>query len=153
MERTESKVMQVHPRDEQQCVELMQKFHWSLLSTQEIKLKDSHLEQTWSGDIQSVTETEHYVKLAFSRSLDLPNLQELKRIENQFFSLPQPDYPKLFPVSVWMWVIGAFFYGIGIIGWVIYFFVSYTPKKEMADKVYKELIQNRARLLSEAEKL
>jgi hypothetical protein len=127
MARTESKSMQVHPDEEQKLIELMQKFHWSLLSSQDVKTKDSHLEQNWSGDkIMSVTETEHYVKLAFSRDLDLPNLREIKEIENKYFSLPLPDYPKLFPVSIWMWVIGAFIYGIGIIGWLIYFFVSYN---------------------------
>ncbi|MCG2720465.1 MAG: hypothetical protein L6290_00395 [Thermodesulfovibrionales bacterium] len=153
MARTESKSMQVHPAEEQKLIELMQKFHWSLLSSQEVKTKDSHLEQNWSGDkIMSVTETEHYIKLVFSRDLDLRNLQEIKKIENKFFSLSTPEYPKLFPVSIWMWAIGALVYGIGIIGWLIYFFVSYKPKKDMADKTQEDLVRNRAKLLEEAEK-
>lgn len=152
MARTESKSMQVHPDEEQKLIELMQKFHWSLLSSQEVKTKDSHLEENWSGDkIMSVTETEHYIKLVFSRDLDLPNLREIKQIENKYFSLPLPDYPKLFPVSIWMWVIGAFIYGIGIIGWFIYFFVSYKPKKEIADKRHEDLVRNRTQILVEAE--
>jgi len=153
MARTESKSMQVHPAEEQKLIELMQKFHWSLLSSQEVKTKDSHLEKNWSGDkIMSVTETEHYIKLVFSRDLDLRNLQEIKKIENKFFSLSAPEYPKLFPVSIWMWVIGAFFYGVGIIGWLIYFFVSYKPKKDTADKTQEDLVRNRAQLLEEIEK-
>lgn len=153
MARTESKVMQVHPNDEQQVINLMQRFHWSLLNAQEIKLRDSHLESSYTGDIKSVTVTEHYIKLSFSRDIDLPNLDKVKRLENQFFSLPQPYYPKLFPISIWLWIILAFFYGIGIIGWLIYFFVSYTPKKELADKVYKELMQKRTQILEEVDKL
>lgn len=153
MARTESKSMQVHPDNEQELIELMQKFHWSLLSSQEVRTKDSHLEENWSGDkIMSVTETENYIKLVFSRDLELSNLREIKEIENKYFSLPLPEYPKLFPVSIWMWVIGAFFYGIGIIGWVIYFFVSYNPKKEIANKMHEDLVHNRTQLLNEVEK-
>jgi len=44
MARTESITFQVHPNDEQEQINLMQKFHWSLLSTQEIKTIDNHLE-------------------------------------------------------------------------------------------------------------
>ena len=152
MARTESKSMQVHPDEEQKLIELMQKFHWSLLSSQEVKTKDSHLEKNWSGDkIMSVTETEHYIKLVFSRDLDLPNIKEVKQIEDQYFSLPFPDYPALFPVSIWLWVVGVFVYGIGGIGWVAYYFMSFKPKKETADKAHKNLMQNRAQLLAELE--
>jgi len=124
-----------------------------LLSTQEIKVQDSHLEggTSWSGEktIMSVTKTEHYIKLAFSRDLDLPNLKEIKQLEDKYFSLPLPNYPKLFPISIWLWVVGAFIYGIGIIGWIIYFFVSYKPKKEIADKTQADLVRNRAQILNE----
>lgn len=97
----------------------------------------------------SVTKTEHYIKLAFSRDLDLPNLKEIKQLEDKYFSLPLPNYPKLFPISIWLWVVGAFIYGIGIIGWIIYFFVSYKPKKEIADKTQADLVRNRAQILNE----
>jgi len=150
MARTESKSMQVHPDNEQELIELMQKFHWSLLSSQEINVKDSHLKENWSGDkIMSVTETEHYIKLVFSRDLDLPDLKEIKQIENKYFSLPLPDYPKLFPLSIWLWVVGAFVYGIGVVAWLIYFFVSYKPKKATADKTHADLVRNQAQILDE----
>ena len=90
MARTESKSIQVHPNDEQNVIDFMQKFGWNLLSTQEIKTKDSHLEQR--GDsIYSVTESEHYTKLAFSRDLDMPHLKEIKAIEDEFNNLPSPE--------------------------------------------------------------
>ena len=40
MARTESKVLTCHPRDEQEIIDAMQKFHWSLLSTQEVNVVD-----------------------------------------------------------------------------------------------------------------
>lgn len=152
MARTESESMQVHPDDEQGMIELMQKFHWSLLSSQEIKTVDSHLEGTWSGDgIQSVTKTEHYVKLAFSREIDLPHLKEIKQIEKEYFSLPQPKYPRLFPGGIILWLVSAMFM-VGFIIWPIYFFLSYKAKKAKANEVLANLLNNREQLLKELEK-
>lgn len=95
MARTESKSIQVHPYDEQAQIELMQRFHWNLLNSQEIKNIDNRLERR--GDsIYQTSNTEHYVKLVFSRDLDLPNIDEIKQLEQEFFSLPYPDYPRAF---------------------------------------------------------
>jgi len=135
MARTESKTIQVHPNDEQSMIEFMQKFGWSLLSTQEIKVKDSHLEQR--GDsIYSVTQSEHYIKLAFSRDLDMPHLKEIKAIEDEYLNLPNPPpLPKLFPIHIAVWIIASFCWGIGIIAWIIYFFAFYQPKKKAFDRL------------------
>jgi hypothetical protein len=152
MARTESKSMQVHPDDEQGMIEIMQKFHWSLLSSQEIKTVDSHLEGTWSGDgIQSVTKTEHYVKLAFSREIDLPHLKEIKQIENEYFLLPQPKHPKLFPGGIILWLVSAIF-AVGLIIWPFYFFLIYKPKNAKANEVLANLLNKREQLLKELEK-
>ncbi|MBI1926102.1 hypothetical protein HYR99_17845 [Candidatus Poribacteria bacterium] len=70
MARTESISFQVHPNDEQEQINLMQKFHWSLLNSQEIKTIDNRLERR-GDDIYQVSSSEHYVKLTFSRELDL----------------------------------------------------------------------------------
>lgn len=150
MARTESSSFQVHPNDEQSQINLMQKFHWSLLNSQEIKSVDSHMEQR--GDsIYSVTSSEHYVKLTFSRELDLPNLKEIKELERQYNALPHPVYPKLFPASIWLWVIASLIYGIGIAGWVIYFFAMYSPKKNAADELSEQNRKKRDALLNELE--
>lgn len=141
MARTESFTIQVHPRDEQEQIGLMEKFHWSLLSTQEIKTKDSHLEARGDG-IYSVTETEHYIKLAFSRAMDNPNLGVIKKLEAEFFGLKFPTFPKLFPIHWGLWIFTAFMWGIGILGWLAYFFLIYKPKKASADVV---LAQTRRR--------
>jgi len=151
MGRTESISFQVHPDDEQSQINIMQQFHWSLLSTQEIKVIDNHMEQR--GDkIYSVTNTEHYVKLAFTRELDLPNLKEVKQLESEYNSLPHPEYPKMFPVSIWLWVVLALVYGLGILGWLIYYTTSYKPKKDKAEDVHSNLLKNRERILKEVQK-
>ena len=136
MARTESKSIQVHPNDEQSMIEFMQKFRWSLLSTQEIKVKDSHLEQR--GDsIYSVTQSEHYIKLAFSRDLDMPHLKEIKAIEDEFNNLPNPPpLPKAFPM--WAIVITILTCGMGLILEIIYFFAFYQPKKQAFDRLVEQ---------------
>ncbi|MCX6639030.1 MAG: hypothetical protein NTW14_00930 [bacterium] len=151
MARTESISFQVHPNDEQEQINLMQQFHWSLLTSQEIKTVDSHLEQR-GDDIYSVTNSEHYVKLTFSRELDLPNLNEIKRLEQSFFSLPVPKYPKLFPGTIWLYLVLSLFYGAGIVIWVAYFLMSYKPKKEEADCISQDNDQKRQQILTELAK-
>jgi hypothetical protein len=151
MARTESYSIQVHPNDEQAVINLMQKFHWSLLTSQEIKNIDSHLERR--GDtIYSVTNSEHYVKLVFSRDLDLPNLGEIKKLEQAYNDLPVPRYPKLFPVGLWLWIIFSLFYGIGIVVWLIYYFKSYKPKQSSAIRLSQENETKRQQILTELAK-
>ena len=147
MSRTESKSIQVHPNNEQSEIDQMQKFHWSLLNSQEIKTIDNHLEQR-GDDIYSVTKSEQYVKLTFSRALDLPNLESIRKLEADFFSLRSPPEPPLFPVSVWLWLVAAFFYGLGIVGWIVYYVLSYKPKCEAVAKLRAENESRRTQILS-----
>lgn len=151
MARTESISFQVHPNNEQDQINLMQTFHWSLLNSQEIKTVDSHLEKR-GGDIYSVTNSEHYVKLTFKRELDLPNLNEIKRLEQQFNGLPTPQYPKLFPGTFWLYLVLSFFYGLGIVIWLAYYFLSYKPKKEQADRISQDNQQKHQQILAELSK-
>lgn len=138
MARTESKTFQVHPNDEQDMIQFMQKFGWSLLSTQEIKTKDSRLEQRGES-LYSVTETEHYIKLAFSRDLDMPHLQEIKAIEDEYNNLPNPPpLPKLFPGHIMLWAVASLCLGIGIIAWLVYFFAFYKPKKSAFERLIQQ---------------
>lgn len=152
MERTESLTYQVHPDDEQGQINLMQRFHWNLLNTQTIKTIDNHLEQR--GDsMYSVTKTEHYVKLTFNRSLETPHLNEIRELEKRYNSLPVPQYPALFPVGLWLWVVASLFYGLGIAGWLAYFFLSYKPKKADAERIEAENRRQREQILSEVDQL
>ena len=151
MGRTESLSFQVHPNDRQEQINQMQEFHWSLLSAQDVKTVDNHMEKR-GGDIYSVTNSEHYVVLTFSRPLDLPNLNEVKRIEQSFYGLPVPQYPKLFPGTIWLYLVLTLFYGAGLVIWGAYFFLSYKPKKEVADRMLQDNEQKRQQLLGELSK-
>jgi hypothetical protein len=137
--RTESKVVQVRPEDEQQQIDFMHQFYWNLLSSQEIRSIDNHLE-TRGDNLYSVTKTDHYVKLAFSRDVKTPHLDKIKNLENEFFSLPIPKYPKLFPGSGCLWAIlfvCTFFVLVPF--WCIYFVVKYLPDKARAERQIKQL--------------
>lgn len=167
MARTESKSIQVHPYDEQSQIELMQRFHWNLLNSQEIKTVDNHLESR-GGSMYSVTNTEHYVKLVFNRDLDLPNLNQIKRLEQDFFSLPNPTYPEAFGCFIAqmlfvLFIVLAIALGMalnsGAVGTVLslilvvggyaaYLFMYYMPNKQEADQVMAETGQRQRELLS-----
>jgi len=89
MPRTESKTFQCHPNDAQQEIDLYQQFHWSLLSNQDVKTVDNSLEKR--GDsLYNVRKSEHYVKLTFSRDLDTPNLNEIKKLEAAYHAIRKP---------------------------------------------------------------
>ena len=151
MARTESVSFQVHPNDEQAQINSMQKFHWNLLNTQEIKNVDSHLEQR--GDaVYSVTKSEHYVKLSFTRDLETPNLVEIKKLEQQYDALPAVKRPVLFPGAWWLWGIATLFYGIGVIAWVAYFILFYSPKNNAADALTEQNKKARETIMTELEK-
>ena len=135
--RTESKMVQVRPEDEQNQIDFMHQFYWNLLSSQEIRAVDNHLE-TRGDNLYSVTKTTHYVKLAFSRDVALPNLDKIRNLEREFFSLPIPKPPKLFPFNgCLMAVIFLFTWPISIPLWIAYVLIKYFPdnarvKRQMA---------------------
>ena len=155
MARTESKTLTCHPDAEREIVNVHEKFHWSLLNSQDVKTVSEGLERGgWlnSDTIYSVRRTEHYVKLTFSRELDLPNLNEIKKLEGAYFGLPSPYYPKLFPIHIGLWAVLTLIYGAGIVLWLLYFFLSYSPKTAEAKRISESNAQERRRILSEVEK-
>jgi hypothetical protein len=152
MARTESKTLTCHPDAEQEMVNVHQKFHWSLLNSQDVKTVSQGLERGGSDTVYSVRRTELYVKLSFSREIDLPNLNEIKKLESAYFGLPSPYYPTLFPIHIGVWGVLTLFYGLGIVIWLWYFFRSYKPKMAEAKRVSESNAQERRRILSEVEK-
>jgi len=168
--RTESKVMRVAPGEEQDVIDFMQKLFWNLLSTQEIKTSDNFLEKK-SDAIYQVHSTDHYVKLAFSRYLDTPHLDKIRTLEKEYFDLPEPVYPKLFPLGIWIWIVGGIvlaaflsiamkavtgmFVGIGsVVGiWFFYISVPYPANKDRANRQAKQLAISRKELIERLEHL
>lgn len=145
MARTESISIQVHPNDEQPQINLMERFHWSLLGSQTIDRVDNSLERR--GDtIYAVRTEEKYVKLQFSRDLALPNLGEVKRLEQEYFALPWPDLPSLFPGGVGLWFVLCLF-GIGFLAWPLYYFLSYASAKPKAEQAREKTARRRGEIL------
>lgn len=157
MARTESKVMSVHPKDEQSTIEFMQIFHWNLLNSQHVKNKtqSSHLERR-GDDLYSVTETEteHFVNLAFSRDLDIPGIKRIQELEREHHhitdTLPKvPEtsgYVLLFIVCFFL----TFIYGIGlVIGYFWFMHIKNNNERISAEipVVVAQRNQMKARLL------
>ncbi len=122
MGRTESITFQVHPKDEQSQIDLMQKFHWNLLSTQEIKAIDNHLERR-GNSIYQITNSEHYVKLAFCRGLDLTNLDKIKTLEDEYHSIYVPVEPGITRFQ-WFLIVGAGILSYVLFDYIVGFFFS-----------------------------
>lgn len=112
MERTESLVVQVAPTYENAKIQQMEQFGWSLQGRQEIHEEgDAEGAPSIFGDTYVIkTKVSHYVKLHFVRPLSTPNLDRIKQIEAEYFSLPFPNGPSL------KWPIGlAAFFFLGVI--------------------------------------
>ncbi len=168
--RTESKVMRVAPGEEQDVIDFMQKLYWNLLSTQEIKTSDNYLKKE-NDAIYQVHSTDHYVKMAFSRYLDTPHLDKIRALEKEYFDLPEPVYPKLFPYGIWTWLIGCILstiimfsmmksmagiiVGFGIVAglWLFYFSVPYSVNKDQANRAAKQLVISRKEIMERMEHL
>ncbi len=83
----ETKKLKIAPSEEERVTQLMQDFGWSLVSSQEIKNTDSHLER--KGDtIYNVTTTENYINLLFRRDTAMPNYNRIVDCENQYYAVP-----------------------------------------------------------------
>ncbi len=112
MERTESVVIQVAPDYENDKIREMQMFGWNLQSRQEMHEEgDAYGRPSITGGSYKVTtKVFKYVKLHFVRSLDLPNLNRIKQIEDEFYKLPFPNTPSFIgPLIV---------IGLGIVGFL-----------------------------------
>lgn len=86
----------VSPKNEQHTIDVMNCFGWKLKSSQEVNVSDSHLENRY-GDLYSVTNKEHYVKLLFEREKEMPNYDRIVKLEYEYYSIlnSEPTFSKL----------------------------------------------------------
>ncbi len=113
MERTESLVVQVAPTYENDKIQEMQLFGWSLQGRQEIHEEgDAYGRPSYLSNSTYVVKTtvHHYVKLHFTRSLSLPNLEKIKQIEAEYSNLPFPG-----PASLVGPIVVMAFFGFGVV--------------------------------------
>jgi hypothetical protein len=86
----ETKTITVHPDRVQDSMDEHRIFGWDVLSNQEVKTVDSHLEDR-GGDLYSVTKTEHYIRLTYQRDpSSIPHYSEIAALDKEYFSLPSP---------------------------------------------------------------
>jgi hypothetical protein len=107
MERTESIVVQVAPAYENAKIKEMEMFGWNLQGRQEIHEEgDAYGRPSWLDKTEYIIKIKvsHYVKLHFTRSFSLPNLDKIRQIESEYFNLPFPKPPSLiWPVILTVW--------------------------------------------------
>ena len=160
MARTESKSVSVAPAMEQEAIQKHEMFGWTLLSSQEVLSKESHLKEK-GGDLWSVTTTTNYVKLVFQRDVEMPLISEIKELEEQYWENYRiyQNYPSIIPgkfilIAGGLITVGGvvsifeygFFKGIGplAIGLAIFcarHFLSYLPKKKKADAAIQRCLE------------
>ncbi len=138
----ESKSIKVGVSEEQRYIDIMQKFGWTLQSSQEINVKESHLENR--GDkVYSVTTGENYIKLVFKRDTAIPNYAKLKDLEGRYFNIlnrmPSAINGKVAFLGILFFVVPG----------VLYIVLKVTQKKKWED----EMFTDGTRILGEAEKL
>lgn len=84
MGKLESKSISVAPEQEQEAISKHEMFGWQLLSSNEVYNKDSRLE-TRGDEIWNVTTTTNYVKLVFQRDAEMPNIEQIKSLEKDYW--------------------------------------------------------------------
>ncbi|MBT9141350.1 MAG: hypothetical protein DDT30_01942 [Dehalococcoidia bacterium] len=124
MERTESKIIQAHPDYENDMIREMGRFAWNLQGRQEIHEKGDAYgsPDIIGGGYTTRTEVSKYVKLHFVRSPALSNLDKVRQIESEYFSLPFPSPPTgwtgfaIIMIIMGIIVMGIIVVGMGVIG-------------------------------------
>ena len=131
------------------------------MPAQEIKTVDSSLEKR--GDkIYSVTKSENYIKLVFKRDLSTPNLDKIKKLENEYFSLNYPTSPGLKGAIILM-VIGLICLfsgegtgiglGLAILAGGIFWLVKKIQKRNQNSEIYLSNDKKREEILTQVDNL
>lgn len=95
----EIKTLTVKPDEDAQTIQNLQCFGWTLLTSQEVYNKDSHLE-AWGKNTYSVTQTTHYVKLTFERDpAKMVNYSQIRRMEEAYMAVPGPKRKPIFGMT------------------------------------------------------
>lgn len=115
----ESKKLVVAPGEETYYINTYSCFGWEMVSSQEVKVKDSHVENR-GGTLYSVTVSENYVNIMLSRDTAIPNYDKLNALQNQFESaLAGMKARKRFNLIIA--IIGLALWGIGLVLYIVYY--------------------------------
>ena len=150
----ESKSLKVAVEQEQNCIDDMANFGWELKSSQEINVKESHLEKgSYSDTIYSVTTSEHYVKLVFSRDTAMPNYSRVTQLESEYYTLlgQKPVKPASF--SFFTALILLFVAIAPGILYIVFKIMGYSKYKKNYNEWYSNFSKRGNEILSEAHQL
>jgi hypothetical protein len=145
--------MDVAPYNEQYMIDLLAHFKWYLKSSTPVKTKDTHLEER--GDkIYSVTETEDYIHLVFERDLGDPNIQRIKALEWEYFSIVIPSVPGYGgPIFVALIGLATGPFVILIWGLCIWWSMNISKRREIAQEEIPKLRARQIEILEECDSL
>ena len=171
--RVETLIRDAAPHDAETQINLSARFHWRLKSSQRVRTEhvrvpteDTHPEQkdeeaSPAIETSPVTETEieDFIQLVFERDIDEPNIDRIRALEAEYFSIVYPTKPGfMLPVIVCLllgglaalirrvWVIGPILLLIAWISW------NATLRAE-ADKEAARLEARQAEILREVDQL
>jgi len=175
MERTESFIIEMAPNYENAKIKQMEMFGWNLQGRQEImghlmeaKTPDSLFVAMWRGGMEGATgkkyyEYDHYVKLHFVRSLNLPNLSKIKNLETECSNLP---YPETSAIKSFIWPLGLILVGLmsltkpaGVGAFLIagggggWWFYSKVKKRQENRAICEQSVKKHGELINQLESL
>ena len=160
MQRTESTIVQVAPDYENPMIKHMEGFGWNLAERQEIHEEgDTEGDFSLSSKLFSTydeyvvkTRVSKYVKLHFARDRSLPNLAEIRTLEEEDNELEReipslPWLPSLFTIGgLLIWLFGYWFV-------IPYYFLGYRPKRAALEAKIAEVVQKRREVAAQAFRL
>lgn len=85
MARMESKSISVLPNEEQEAIQKHEMFGWILKSSQEI-FNQSTKQEARGDEIWNVTTTTNYIKLLFQRDMDMPSIDRIRPLEEEYWN-------------------------------------------------------------------
>ena len=175
MAMKEMKSVEVTPENEDKTVQLWMSFGWELKNNQRVKTQDV---QKYTGQdskgtaYYQTTKGVDFVKLTFERDPERKNYAQLKALEEQYDSIPDPvlppqdyDYPVMFGCLWGLLTAVGIFAGI-IPGVIIIVWRLIRHKKLMAEvepkrqawlakkaEAEREVVRKRNELLKKAQSL
>jgi hypothetical protein len=154
LERVESVVIEVSPTQETFAIQLKQDFGWVLKNRQEIVFdgdSKSHLE---GRTLKTLVDQHHYVKMHFSRNLNLPHIAELRELEKKYeiatseadaFCL-QDRVGCFFRLLPFAFIYAGIYYHIAFhIGFLLSFLYTHNQdcSKDSEEKIAKSKMENK----------
>jgi len=135
--------IQVAPGEEDGAVRLWMSFGWELKNKQRVKTQDVQKYTGQSSDLSTsyyeTTKGVDFFELSFERDPERKNYTQLKSLEDEYYSIQDPDYPEVPILFGKIWLIlgfgGLLLYGAGLLI-IIWRIVRYNKLKKKFNEDY-----------------